>query len=291
MIMTNSVIQESLMPVACDLCGAPPCDPFLEKLGGHYSRCSSCGFVYSSPRARDPAVYNEENNETLGEGYIAKHYSKRHQAEYARLLRSLEPYRGGGRLLEVGCSAGGFLFQARKMGWEPVGVEPVDAVARYGREKHGLNAKTCTLEEAAFPADSFDAVFSNAVLEHLPSPKSLLREAVRVLRPGGVFYADTVNFESYTQQFIGPDWKLIDPRAHLSLFSPATLRRFCEEAGFVVRAIQTRGVRFRANNVARLKGPRRWLEEIKKLPWSIAARLTLHGDSIVVIAEKPSRKA
>jgi len=36
-----------------------------------------------------------------------------------------------------------------------------------------------------FPDDSFDVVFSNTILHHVPEPGAFLREARRVLRPGG----------------------------------------------------------------------------------------------------------
>lgn len=36
------------------------------------------------------------------------------------------------------------------------------------------------------PDDSFDAVFSNTILHHLPEPATMLAEAARVLKPGGL---------------------------------------------------------------------------------------------------------
>lgn len=273
--------------VACDLCGRLGGEPFLEKDGGYYTRCADCGFVYSNPREKDPEGYNDENNAALKDKYVAKQYSKRHQRRYGKLLKRFERYRRQGRILEIGSNVGGFLYRAAQTGWETSGVEPVDAVAAYGREKHGLDVRSCVLEAADYPADEFDVVFSNAVLEHLPSPAAVMEEAYRVLRPGGVFYADTVNIASYTFDHLGASWKLIDPRAHLSLFTPDTLRRFCETKGFDVLRITTHGIRLRPNKEGALKGLARWGEELKKLPYSLAARFTLKGASIAVLAQKP----
>ena len=200
-------------------------------------------------------------------------------------------YRRTNRLLEVGCNVGGFLDQARKQGWDAVGVEPVDACAGYGREQHGLNILTGRLEDARFPDDTFDVVYSSAVLEHVPAPSVLLREIARVLRPGGVTYHATVNYDCYTRRFIGAGWKLLSPSGHPSLFTPATMRAFCTGAGLEVLRIRTRGVRLRPNAAARLRGLRRRLEEARKLPLSAAARVTNQGDTIFVMARKPDPQA
>jgi SAM-dependent methyltransferase len=288
--MTTTALIEQTVParyvqVACDLCGAAPAKPFLAKWEGFYTRCQECGFVYSNPRHPDPGEYNTWHNEALQGFYVGKQYSRRHQRKYTRLLRTFEPFRRTGRILEIGCSTGGFCWRADQMGWQPTGVEPVAKVAEAGRER-GLDIQCCTLEEAAFQGETFDVVFSNAVLEHVPSPRAVLREAWRVLRPGGVVYADTVNIASYTWKWLGARWKLIDPRAHLGLFTPATLGRFCEAAGFRVLKLASHGVRFRPNDAPPLRGPARWWEELRKGPWELAARRTLQGESIAVLAIK-----
>jgi hypothetical protein len=51
--------------------------------------------------------------------------------------------------------------------------------------------------------------------------------------------------------------------------------------------MRTSGVRLRPNAAPRLGGLRRMLDEARKLPLSVAARLTMKGDTISVLARKP----
>ncbi len=57
------------------------------------------------------------------------------------------------------------------------------AASPFGSRIELLKADAKGLE---FPDDSFDVVFSNTILHHVPTPVALLSEARRVLRPGGV---------------------------------------------------------------------------------------------------------
>jgi 2-polyprenyl-3-methyl-5-hydroxy-6-metoxy-1,4-benzoquinol methylase len=281
------MIPAETSSVVCDLCGALPREPLINKHGLTYSRCGDCGLVYASTRLAAIEEYNESGTGQRQESYASKLFGARAQSEYRRTLRRLERYRQTGRLLDLGCNVGGFLLAAREAGWTPTGIEPSAPVARYGREHHGLEVIANTIERVNLPGGAFDVVYSNAVLEHLPSPRSVLSEVWRVLRPGGVMTASTVNFASYTGQWLGGDWHLVDPRAHLTLFSPETLRRYFEQAKFEVLSIGTRGVRFTPRGAVRLRGLRRLIEELHKLPYSLAARWTGKGDHVTVLARKP----
>lgn len=279
--------QTAASYVKCDLCGAGSGTRILEKEGRCYEQCPQCGFIYTNPRASDPASENAEAFEERLEKYIEKSFAAKTQRIYRSKLRQFQPYRVTNRLLEIGANVGGFLYQARQQEWEPVGVEPVEACADYGRRTHGLNIIPRTLEQAGLPSDHFDVVYSNAVFEHLASPSRVLQEVHRVLRPGGVVYIDTVNYDSYTQRLIGAGWKLLDPRAHLSLFTPTTLPQFCEQARLVVLRVSTHGVRLRPNESGKPHGLDRAREMLLKFPLSAWCRVTLKGDSIAVLAQKP----
>ena len=97
----------------------------------------------------------------------------------------------GARLLEVGCGTGAV---SRVLAtWpgvsETIGVDPSPVFVAKARElAAGLTA--LAFEEAdgrslPFGGDTFDAVVFHTTLCHVPGPDVMLREAVRVLRPGG----------------------------------------------------------------------------------------------------------
>ncbi len=272
--------------IKCDLCAHNSYETFLEKYNLNYVKCAQCGHVYADVSGFDYVSRNEETIKSLKDVHSAKYQSSRHAKAYAALLKEFAPYRQHNRLIEVGCASGAFLTAAVAAGWQAVGVEPVAESAQEGIRDHGLDIRIGVLEEARFDSDSADVIYSNAVIEHVDSPRQVFEEAFRILRRGGLFYADTVNIDSYTWAFLGKQWKLVDPSVHLHLFSPSSLRRLCESVGLEVVKMTTHGVRFHATREDRPTGYKRVLDELRKTPYSVAARRNLKGDNIAVYAVK-----
>jgi 2-polyprenyl-3-methyl-5-hydroxy-6-metoxy-1,4-benzoquinol methylase len=284
--------QHTASYVKCDLCGSESGVRIIEKEGMFYERCSQCGFIYTNPRSADFTSDNTDAFEGHLDKYIARSYTPKIQKLYRRTLQRFASYRSTNRILEIGSNIGGFLFQARQQGWDPIGIEPVAQCAEYGRRHHGLNIISTTLERADLPSNAFDVVYSISVFEHIASPSRILQEVCRILRPGGVIYIDTVNYDSYTQRFVGAaDWDTLSPRVHLSLFTPTTLPKFCEQAGLVVKRVSTHGIRLRSSKGGKLRGVDRLREMALKFPLSVACRFTLKGDSIAILAQKPERRS
>jgi 2-polyprenyl-3-methyl-5-hydroxy-6-metoxy-1,4-benzoquinol methylase len=108
---------------------------------------------------------------------------------------------GGGRaLLDVGCNWGRWTIAAARAGWHATGVDRAKkSVGAAGRvaEQLGVDAEYVVgdVRELPFADDSFDAVFSYSVLQHLAKEdvRAAVDEIRRVLRPGGVVWIEMPN--------------------------------------------------------------------------------------------------
>ena len=138
-----------------------------------------------------------------------------------------------GRVLDVGCGNGGRLELLKKLGWTVKGIDFDRHAVEAAREK-GLDADSGELKSMKYPADSFDAVIMSHVIEHVPQPRELLAECVRLLKPGGRLVMLTPNAESLGLDYYGRCWRGLEPPRHLQIFSQPALEQIVKQAGLNV---------------------------------------------------------
>ncbi|MEA2660915.1 MAG: hypothetical protein QOH08_487 [Chloroflexota bacterium] len=113
-----------------------------------------------------------------------------------RHLRPMLP--PGGNAIEVGAGSGRLLIRlGQERPYRLVALDYAPYAVRAVREnlrRSGLQGDALFGDALALPfADaSFDLVLSGGLLEHFREPGQVIREMARVLRPGGLFYADIV---------------------------------------------------------------------------------------------------
>lgn len=231
--------------IACPLCNGQHTKSRFVKRGFSIVECNICGMVYVNPVLDDRKLkefYNSEALKYMQEVILRTTYHARKQHIHiprAEMLKKIVPK---GRLLEIGCSVGYFLEAAREVGeWELFGVDLNSEAAEYVRANLGIDVFDGRVEELDAPEDSFDAIVSFEVVEHLSNPLALMKGAFRLLKTDGVFIVSTPNIEGFDFQVLGKYHRSYSPPGHLVYFTPDTLRDMLGRAGFRNIAIETPG--------------------------------------------------
>ncbi|MFN8472906.1 MAG: class I SAM-dependent methyltransferase [Anaerolineae bacterium] len=197
------------------------------------------------------------------------------QAWYARLGGQAAPP----RFLDVGCGAGGVLEAGTACGWRVVGVEPSQAGAVL-THRRGLAVINADLADAGLPDGSFDIIHIREVLEHVIEPMRMLREARRLLAPGGMLYVQVPNdIEGYRARLFPETWWLIPP-LHVWYFTFDTLERLLGQVGLTTRITGTLGLGVGYDSYRYLAA------RARLLPW-----LDRHEDGVAGVAPRAVRAA
>jgi 2-polyprenyl-3-methyl-5-hydroxy-6-metoxy-1,4-benzoquinol methylase len=202
--------------------------------GRHHAivKCRRCGLVYANPRFPQGELLEEYGQ------VVDPLYEQERQGRVQTFQRHLEPIEKivgdhrGKRILDVGAYTGIFVEIAQQRGWDAYGTELSQWASQLCRER-GLNVRTGTLEQAAFPNDWFDVATSWDVIEHLGDPRSHLQEIFRVLRPGGLVVIHTIDIDAPFARLMGPRWPWL-MEMHIVYFSRRTLAQMLEDVGFDV---------------------------------------------------------
>lgn len=220
----------------CPACGSDACVRVGEKDKFAMSRCRACGTLYvaelpGAGELEDYDSYYGAENLAVPE-FINKRLDE--------IIAGFEPYKQNGLLLDVGCGAGTFMQAARRSGWDAVGVE-VSATAAEHNRAEGFEVFNGELADARYPEGRFDVVVLSEVLEHVAEPGEMLREVLRVMRPGGLLWATTPNGHGFSARSLGLKWSAVSPPEHLHLFSRGAVESLLGAVGFVRARVVTEG--------------------------------------------------
>jgi len=99
--------------------------------------------------------------------------------------------RAGAVLVDLGCGGGLLAPHVEGKGYRHVGVDLVDSALRTARQ-HGVCPVRADVARVPLADGCADAVSAGEILEHVPDLSTVVGEACRLLRPGGVLVLDTL---------------------------------------------------------------------------------------------------
>jgi 2-polyprenyl-3-methyl-5-hydroxy-6-metoxy-1,4-benzoquinol methylase len=221
---------------SCPLCQSAGFRP----LGNSYThaslcRCGNCSFVFAA------AIPTPEELSTHYNSYRRNNtFSDITRKRYLELLAQLAPLRKHNKLLDVGCGDGYFLETAKAQGWEVYGTEFTTDAVDICRAK-GITMFQGTIHDV--PVDmEFDVITTFEVIEHINNGPQFAERAFSLLRPGGLIYFTTPNFNSLSRRRLKGNWRIIDYPEHLSYYTPKTITRLLTDKGFVKQKLTTTGM-------------------------------------------------
>lgn len=254
-------------------------------------QCNHCGLVYANPRWSPEelvAAYTAVEDET----YVREREGR--ELTFEHHLAALEKYTGpanGRTLLDVGAYIGIFVEIAQAHDWLAEGVEPSGWAVSEARER-GLPIHQGTQQDTLLANRKFDVVTMWDVIEHVTDPAAEIRQAYKLLNPGGWLAVHTMDIDSLTAHILGSRWPwLMD--MHLYYFSRKTLTEMIQKSGFEIVWSGAQGRYLRLGYISsRLAGFNRYLGSISS---TLVNRLGLthlavpinFGDLFTLYARKP----
>jgi 2-polyprenyl-3-methyl-5-hydroxy-6-metoxy-1,4-benzoquinol methylase len=198
-------------------------------------QCEKCGFIFSE------FVPSKEE--------LMAHYAKYDRSKdiseitvkrYSELLNEFSVAISGRTILDVGCGKGEFIEVAINNGWTCHGTELDDYAVELCRQK-GIQIFQGSLREYQ-PKQLLDVITSFEVIEHINNPDEELRKIHALLKPGGLFYFTTPNFNSLSRYLLKGKWNVIEYPEHLSYFTSRVIDKKLHEIGFKKIHLDSTGI-------------------------------------------------
>ena len=221
-------------------------------------QCGSCGFIQAS-------MFNSVIEYYSGMDDVIYEDTREQRKLQARKLllrlKKLTKTIPKPTLFDIGAGSGVLLEEAKSLGIEAEGIEPSRWLVKEG-QKHGIKINVGSLPSSEITGQ-YDIVTLVDVLEHVPNPVELLRQAKTILKPNGLLFVVTPDVKSIVARLLGEKWWHYRI-AHIGYFDSNTIRYSIKKAGLSPMEFYRPSWYFPASYLIKRIG--KYFSPIEKLP-------------------------
>ncbi len=223
----------------CPVCTSNTPTFMFNKEGGTYVKCSSCNMVYLNPVLTDEELtkFYQSNHsvqseivETDDDDFYVKIYNKGLDSIQEVQHKSVS-------ILDVGCSSGFFLDQARMRSFDTYGIE-LNA-AEYQQAKAKGHLVYDQLLESIHFEKKFDVISMWDVFEHLKDGNFYLAKMKDLLSEQGVIFLQIPSSDSLAAKILQEDCNMFDGLEHVNLYGANTITKLAHKCGLEVASMET----------------------------------------------------
>lgn len=238
-------------------------DYVSKKIAGEFSisKCLNCNLIFSNPRLKRETLANYykkiinygEKSFRRSEGkemlnyclvkdilslYFNYPFSKKNILKKVALFPSylrirkwykkryfIPTYKKHGKILEIGCSYGYYLYLLKKLGWKVKGIELNEDSVNFAVNKLNLDVENIKIED--FQSNQlYDVIYLNMVLEHVSSPKEILLKCHSMLKENGRLVLGIPDFSGIEVRIYKRYAYTLQLPYHLYHFTPNSIKKY-----------------------------------------------------------------
>lgn len=236
--------EATVISKECPYCGAGDarafyCSPQINKLNKRkdfppaklWMKCNCCNSLYTY------------NFPLMQVGKINGHYVKKENggvlenrfqlSVYDDIFQRLLAYSNGKEYLEIGIGNGEMLAVALEYGFHVKAVEICREDCERVSEVLGVDIEWCDIVQYK-TTQTYDVIVMGDVLEHVTNPKVVLEKVKEMLKPDGILWISTPNYNSAYARMEGFTHCMWHELNHYSYVSRESLQEVLEQLGLQI---------------------------------------------------------